>query len=60
MVVGGLLRSASDCVLPTSSGIEGITCQPLNLKIEGLNATISEKEDDIRDISSILYNLGSF
>jgi hypothetical protein len=37
--------------------VEGFTPQPLNLKFESLNATTSKKEYNIRDISSILYNL---
>jgi hypothetical protein len=33
------------------------TPQLLNLKFESLNAITSKKEYDIRDISSILYNM---
>jgi hypothetical protein len=36
------------------------TPQPLNLIFENFNATTSKKQYDIHDISSILYNLGSF
>jgi hypothetical protein len=36
------------------------TPQSLNSKFEDLNTTISKKQYDIRDISSILYNLESF
>jgi hypothetical protein len=40
-----------------SRRIHPSTAQPLNLKFESLNATTSKKEYNIRDISSILYNL---
>ena len=36
------------------------SAQALNLKFENLNTTTSKKKYDMRDISSILYNLGSF
>jgi hypothetical protein len=53
------------CARTGRAGIEGITQQPptpqpLNVKFENLNATISKKEGDIRHILSILYNLGIF
>ena len=45
--------------------VEGITrqlptLQPLNLKFKSFNSTTSKKQYDIRDVSSILYNLRKF
>jgi hypothetical protein len=55
-----IVQTLIKIVLFISLDLEGLTPQPLNLKFENLNATASKKQYDIRDISSILHNLGSF